>query len=94
MTQMELLIETLETIGIPFEVTEHTFTHTKQVWYPSKAEPVCDVICHEFSYGGDEGLLEIMGLLTDEEAEMDSVVGWLDAANVATRIASHWVKTQ
>lgn len=94
MTQMELVIAALKTIGIPFEVTEQDFFHTKQVWYPSKANAVCDVICHEFSMGGNEGLLEIMGLLTEEEAERDSVVGWLDAVNVVTRIASHWVKTQ
>lgn len=94
MTQMELLIETLKTVGIPFEITENLFTHTPQLWYPCKADPVCDVICHQYSYGGSEGLLEIMGLLTDEEAEYDSVKGWLDAVNVGTRIITHWFLSQ
>lgn len=31
-----------------------------------------------------------MGLLTPEEAEQDSVCGWLTADNVFERIKKHW----
>ena len=31
-----------------------------------------------------------MGLLTDEESERDSVVGWLSAKNVFERIKKHY----
>lgn len=38
------------------------------------------------SYGREEDLLEISGLLTPEEDEQDSVVGYLTAENVFERI--------
>lgn len=44
------------------------------------------VIESEYSYGGDNDLLEIMGLLTEEESECDDVVGYLTAQNVFNRI--------
>ena len=31
-----------------------------------------------------------MGLLTEEEAKTDRVVGWLDADDVFRRIKEHW----
>lgn len=85
-SEMEKLMMYLEVEKIPYEVREHTFTHSVQLFYPSYAEAKCDVICHEFSYGGPEGYLEIMGLLTDEEAEHDEVAGWLTAVNIFNRI--------
>ena len=51
---------------------------------------VCSVVCGHGSYGGNEGLLEIMGLLTPEEEEQDSVVGWLTAEDVFDRIKNHY----
>ncbi|WP_288910959.1 hypothetical protein [uncultured Thomasclavelia sp.] len=38
------------------------------------------------SYGREKDLLEIMGLLTPEEQEVDSIVGYLTAENVFERI--------
>ena len=87
MNEMEKLIKVLEVLDIPHEVTNQQWAgETPQVWYPNTKEPKMDVICHEYSYGGKNGLLEIMGLLTDEEAEYDSVVGYLTAENVLARI--------
>lgn len=88
--EMMKLIGMLILSGIPYEITE--CWGTPQVWYPCKAEPVCDVICHEGSYGYKEGLLEMMGLLTEEEAEDDDVVGWLSAVEVFLRIQSDYVE--
>jgi len=51
---------------------------------------ICSVICGYGTYGGDEGLLEIMGLLTPSEEEQDSVVGYLSAEDVFNRIKNHY----
>ena len=46
---------------------------------------LCDAVYHNFSYGNEDDLLEIMGALTEEEAENDSVLGWLTPEEVAER---------
>ena len=56
----------------------------------SSDETVCSAICGKTSYGGRENLIEIMGLLTDEEAESDGVVGYLLPEEVFARIAAHY----
>lgn len=45
-----------------------------------------DAICHRGSYGAENGLLEIMGDIVDENAVGDRVEGWLTAAEVIERI--------
>lgn len=90
MNEMEKLIECLKVLEIPHEVIPQSFfKDSLQVWYPSKKESIMDVICHDYSYGGSEGLLEIMGLLTPEEEQYDDVVGYLTAENVLSRIIKH-----
>ena len=83
---MIILAAALEMYDIPYEIHPDIFGGP-QIWYPSKAEPVCDVICHQYSYGGTEGLLEIMGLVIDDID--DSVEGWLKAGEVFQRIYRH-----
>ena len=46
---------------------------------------LCDVIYGYGSYGYEEGLLEIMGGLTQEENENSSVLGYLTAEEVFKR---------
>lgn len=46
---------------------------------------LCDVIYHIGSYGFDQNQLEIMGALTNEENEDDSVLGYLTADEVFKR---------
>lgn len=90
--EMEKLKSLLQEAGIPFE-EDPAFNLSMGgmgIQYPSKKDCVCDVILHQGSYGHDVGALEIMGLLTDEEAEQDSVVGWLDAEDVFERIRKHY----
>ena len=62
-----------------------------QVCYPTREEPelVMDAIEHYGSYGKDEDKLEIMGLLTPDEEEHDSVLGYLTAEDVFERIRKH-----
>ena len=60
--------------------------------YPSNTGRVCSVIEHDYSYGREKDLLEIMGLLTKKEMnrEQDDVLGYLTAENVFQRIEKHW----
>lgn len=46
---------------------------------------LCDAICHEYSRGYVEGMLEIMGGLTPAEEECDNVLGYLSAEEVFPR---------
>ena len=62
-----------------------------QVCYPTREEQelVMDAIEHYGSYGKDEDKLEIMGLLTPDEEEHDSILGYLTAEDVFERIRKH-----
>lgn len=51
--------------------------HNTRIW---------DAVCHFGSYGHEKGLLEIMGVIVDEEADGDSVKGWLTADDVIKRL--------
>ena len=83
--EMVTLIDMLTSANIPYELTTDSCGNkNNQIWYPSYENNVCDVICHEYSYGGSEGLLEIMGLVDDDCG--DDVEGWLTAENVFARI--------
>ena len=86
-SEMIKLKNKLEDVNIPF-VAEYDDFYRLHIMYPNNWNNSCrcSVICHEYSYGFEEGLLEIMGLLTEEEKESDDVVGWLTADNVFERI--------
>lgn len=51
-------------------------------------ERLWDAICHRYSYGGKEGLLEIMGTIVDEKTLDDTVEGYLTCDDVIDRIHS------
>lgn len=46
---------------------------------------LCDAVCCDFSYGNEDGLLEIMGAVTEEEGEHGGVLGFLTPEEVAKR---------
>lgn len=46
---------------------------------------LCDAVCHSFSYGNEDDLLEIAGALTEKENQKDLVKGWLTPEEVAKR---------
>jgi len=50
---------------------------------------ICSIIEHWGSYGSDEDLLEIMGLLTGDELLLDEVLGHLTAEEVFERVMKH-----
>ena len=54
--------------------------------YDEFDKSIISVIENYSSYGHGEDLLEIMGLLTPEEREIDSVAGFLTAEDVFNRI--------
>lgn len=61
-----------------------------RIAYPNDEKVVCSAIEHNGSYGRENDKIEIMGLLTEEESECDSVVGWLTAEEVFNRIKKHY----
>ena len=61
-----------------------------QICYPNNDGRVADAIQHFGSYGNAKNLLEIMGLLTEEEEKCDSVKGYLTAEDVFNRISEHY----
>lgn len=65
----------------------HIYYPSKVIWQ-SDDRDFCFVAEGDFSYGGDENLLEIIGLLTPEEREyyLDDVIGSLTAEDVFARI--------
>lgn len=82
------LKEMLEKAEIPFEFGEYMGGY--HLCYPNNKIKECSVIEHDCSYGREQDLLEIMGLLTDEELKRDDVVGFLSAENVFERIKKHY----
>ena len=84
MNEMIKLITLLEGAHVPYETREH-WRGTIQVAYPSFENTICDVVCFPGSYGYEQGLLEIMGLV-DEEEVGDTVEGYLTATEVFQRI--------
>lgn len=91
------LKEMLDKAKIPYQSFTDDFFHVKDYvyekpWYAShypayqlRLNKEIDVIQHFGSYGESEDLLEIMGALTEEEREDDSVLGCLTAEEVFKR---------
>ena len=97
------LKEMLEKANIPFEFYDRGedwfFNRMRkhyQLCYPkyNSGEYICSVIQGDNTYGGNQDLLEIMGLLTEEEAKADEVKGYLTAENVFDRIQKHYKEVQ
>lgn len=45
-----------------------------------------DAVCHEFSYGGKDGLLEVYGSLVDVDGTLlNDVEGWLTAEDIINK---------
>lgn len=76
--------------GIPHERTRNL--DGWQILYPDAENPVVSVIEHIYSYGHEFDLLEIDGLLTEAEKEVDTIAGNLTAKDVLARIAAHWAE--
>ena len=93
------LVKLLDEANIPYErndshIAESSSFDIYRIHYPKDQNFVCSCIFGRGTYGSYEGLLEIMGLLTPEESEHGSVVGFLTAENVFERIRKHWEEVQ
>lgn len=92
-TEIIRLHDMLKAAGIKHEFKK--FMDGWQVIYPEDGpERVMDAVEHFCSYGNEDDLLEIMGLLTTEEEKHDTVLGNLTAEDVFTRIQEHWRNEQ
>ena len=90
-TEIFRLKKMLEEANIPFRFTEN-FNGGFHIVYSFEGKEICSVIEHDFSYGREKDLLEIQGLMTEQEMSevQDSVLGYLTATNVFERIKMHW----
>ena len=83
------LIDKLQEEEIPFDTIQDW--RGTSISYPKNGTArVCSVIFFNGSYGYRSKLLEIMGLLTEAEKEIDDVVGHLTVKNVFNRIKKHY----
>jgi len=94
-TEIFKLKEKLDTIGLEHEFNDHSNTlveyeHYQIVLLDEKSNRIVSVVQGNYTYGSDDNKLEIMGLLTPEEEEYDSVVGWLSADEVYERIMNYY----
>lgn len=76
---IERLANLLDKAGIPYK--RRPICEGEQI----RIGILCDAVCHSFSYGNEDDLLEIAGALTKEEMEFDSVLGRLTPEEVAKR---------
>lgn len=93
-TEIHKLHRMLDEVGIKHEYINRSgsFLGRREYWqiciYDRFGERVISVIEGYGTYGVEDDLLEIMGLLTEEE-QYDSVAGWLTAENVFERISRY-----
>ena len=82
----------LNEAGIPYEdhPEQLSVSVMDRVWYVRYGNVICSAIWGVGSYGYKDGLIEIMGLLTEEERERDDVVGYLTPEEVFRRIKRDW----
>lgn len=104
-TEILKLKKMLEEANIPFTFTDDffgmkkrleenpslaEFYHKQYPAYQIRLDDIADVIEHFYSIGQEKDLLEIMGGLTKEEHEYDSVLGGLTAEEVFKRFKYCW----
>lgn len=77
---IDKLAKLLDEVKVPY--TRNPIWDGEQI----RIGTLCDAVCHNFSYGNEDDLLEIMGAVTEEEAEDNSgVLGYLTPEEVAKR---------
>ena len=79
--EMNKLIGLLSAANIPFEVSASIWHEEAQIIIcaPSIKECQLDAVSHYYSYGGQQGLIEIMAHDNASEITGGDVVGWLSA---------------
>ena len=99
-TEIFKLKSMLEESNIPFEFNiirnKYDFLYgldeRYQICYPKCGKDrKCSIIQGTGTYGEEQDLLEIMGLLTETEEEYDSVAGYLTAEDVFNKIKKDYM---
>lgn len=85
-TEILKLKEMLENENIPFAFAPHFDGYL--VHYPEMQDFDCSAIQFFGSYGHDQDLIEIMGLM--QEGDESDIIGYLTAEEVFNRIKKHW----
>lgn len=88
-TEMDKLAAKLTEMGIKFEDRQICFTTGRQIAVYEKGRKIWDAVCSPFSYGGQRGLLEVMGVIVDGKREDGDVKGWLTADDVIKMVEAH-----
>ena len=80
-SEMNKLIHLLHENHIPFEIGTGIYHDEAaiQIFSPSAENCLIDAISHYYSYGGRQGLIELMGHGSGERITNYDVVGWLTA---------------
>ena len=73
--------------GIPFVM--RPLFNGLQLVFPEFDTWELDVICHDYSYGRDSGLVEVAGAICEND---DTVEGYLDVEEVFERIKKYYKK--
>ena len=76
---IDKLAKLLDKAGVPYE--------RRPMWGGEQIRigNLCDAVCHDFSYGNEDDLLDIMAAGTEEEGEYSGILGYLTAEEVAKR---------
>ena len=91
LTEMQKLMVGLDLLGVSYEVKRQAIFNADQIYCENENGFIFDVVCHSYSYGGKDGLLEIMGLDL-EETTGNSVKGFLNAKECLELILDYLVK--
>ena len=84
MTEMDKLEAYLKDTGYIYErIKRAEFEGEQIIVYNTAGIKVWDVICHNFSYGHEEGLLEAYGNIV---VELGDVEGYLTADDIISRL--------
>lgn len=88
-TEMDRLAAKLTEMGIQFEDQQLHLVKGRQITVFEKGRKVWDAICHEKSYGGKRGLLEVMGVIVDGKRDNGKVKGWQTADDVIQMVEAY-----
>lgn len=92
LTEMDKLAAMLIETGIEFEDHPLPLIQGRQITVIEKGRKVWDAVCSPFSYGGQRGLLEVMGVIVDGKREDGDVKGWLTADDVIGMVEAYKCK--
>lgn len=76
MTEFDKLVKWLKENNYKFTINDNLFDGSQVIVYTESGIKLWDVIYHKYSYGYENGLLEMMGSIVQTP---DSVIGYLTA---------------